>query len=90
MEYLALKYGLEYINNNYPKKQITIYSDSMLIVNQVNGVWRVTTPKLVPLYYKCIKLLSPNITIRWIKRDLNKAGWVLDDLLLKSKISKGK
>jgi ribonuclease HI len=90
LEYLALKYGLEYVNNIYPRKQITIYSDSMLIVNQVNGKWRVTTPTLVPLYYKCIKILRPNITIRWIKRDLNKAGWVLDDLLLKSKLSKGK
>ena len=90
MEYLALKYGLEYINNNYPRKKITIYSDSMLIVNQMNGKWRVTTPTLIPLYSKCIKLLNPNVTIRWIKRDLNKAGWVLEDLLLKSKILRDK
>ena len=62
----------------------------MLIVNQMNGKWRVTTPKLVPLYYKCLKLLKPNIIIKWTKRDLNKAGWVLDDLLRKSKFLRGR
>lgn len=62
----------------------------MLIVNQMNGRWRVTTPTLIPLYSKCIKILKPNVTIKWTKRDLNKAGWVLDDLLLKSKLLKGK
>ena len=85
LEYLALLYGLEYVNNNYTKSKVTIYSDSMLIVNQINGKWRVTTPTLVPLYNKCIKQLKSNTTVKWIKRDLNKAGWVLDDLL-KSKI----
>ena len=81
LEYLALKYGLEYINNNYPRKQITIFSDSMLIVNQINGKWRVTTPTLIPLHAKCAKLLKPNISVKWIKRDLNHAGWVLEKLL---------
>ena len=53
----------------------------MLIVNQINGKWRVTTPALLPLYSKCIKLLRPNVTVKWTKRDLNKAGWVLEKLL---------
>jgi ribonuclease HI len=78
-------YGLRYVNNVYPRKNIIIYSDSMLIVNQMNGKWRVTTPTLIPLHAKCVKLLKPNVIIRWIGRDLNKAGWVLEDLL-KSKI----
>lgn len=85
LEYLALLYGLEYVNNNHTKVKVTIYSDSMLIVNQINGKWRVTTPTLIPLYNKCLKLLRPNITVRWVKRDLNKAGWVLEKML-KSKI----
>ncbi len=57
----------------------------MLIVNQINGKWRVTTPTLIPLYNKCVKILKPNVTVKWTKRDLNKAGWVLEDLL-KSKV----
>ena len=78
LEYLALLYALEYIANNYKRRNITIYSDSMLIVNQINGKWRVTTPKLVPLYYKCIKLVTDKMKIKWISRDFNEAGWVLD------------
>ena len=85
LEYLALLYGLEYVNNKYTKVKVIIYSDSMLIVNQINCKWRVTTPTLIPLYNKCVKQLKPNITIKWVKRDLNKAGWVLEDLL-KSKV----
>ncbi len=81
LEYLALQYGLSYVNNNYSKENIVIYSDSMLIVNQITGKWRVTTEKLIPLHAKCDKLLKPNIIIKWISRDFNRAGWVLDELL---------
>jgi len=81
LEYLALLYALEYITNNYKKRNITIYSDSMLIVKLFNGKWRVTTPKLVLLYYKCIKLVTDKMKIKWISRDFNEAGWVLDSLL---------
>jgi ribonuclease HI len=81
LEYLALQYGLTYVNNNYSKKKITIYSDSMLIVNQINGKWRVTTPTLVPLHAKCAKLLKSNIKIIWISRKFNHAGWVLEDMI---------
>jgi ribonuclease HI len=90
LEYLALEYGLKYINNNYPKKKVVLYSDSMLIVNQVNGKWRITTKTLLPLCKRCLNLLGSNVSIRWIKRDMNKAGWVLEDLLLKSKTLKDK
>lgn len=82
---MALQYGLSYVNNNYPKKNIIIYSDSMLIVNQMTGKWRVTTPTLIPLQAKCAKLLKSNVTLRWIGREHNKAGWVLEDML-KSRI----
>jgi ribonuclease HI len=81
LEYLALLYALEYIANNYKKRNITIYSDSMLIVNQINGKWRVTTPKLTPLWNKCMKLVTDKMKIKWVSRDFNEAGWVLDSLL---------
>ena len=38
---------------------MTIYSDSMLIVNQVNGVWKPTkNPGLKPIYQEVMDLLS--------------------------------
>lgn len=57
----------------------------MLVVNQINGKWRVTTPTLKPLWEKCIKLFNDNIKIKWVSRDINEAGWILEKLL-KSKI----
>lgn len=33
-----------------------IYSDSTLVVNQVNGAWRVNTPGLLPLYLSIIEM----------------------------------
>ena len=53
----------------------------MLIVNQITGKWRVTTPKLIPLWNKCMKLMTDKIKVKWISRDFNEAGWVLDSLL---------
>jgi len=78
LEYLALLYALRYIQNNYKSKSVLICSDSMLVVNQINGKWRVTTRTLIPLWEKCIKLMTDKIKIKWISRDFNLAGHVLE------------
>ena len=79
LEYLALLYALDYINNRHKKDKVTIYSDSKLIVNQINGEWRITTERLQPLYDKCIKRMTDKIKIKWIGRDSNLAGIILED-----------
>ena len=79
LEYLALIYALEYIKNRNYTEEITIHSDSKLIVNQVNGGWRVTTETLRPLYKKCMEKLLDNITLKWVPREKNLAGIVLED-----------
>ena len=79
MEYLALLYALDYINNRYKKDNVTIYSDSKLMVNQINGDWQVTTEHLQPLYDKCIKRMTDKIKIKWVGRDSNLAGIILED-----------
>ncbi len=78
LEYLALLYALGYIRDKYRGKEITIYSDSKLVVNQINKKWRVTTEPLIKLHGKCSKMLTSKIKIRWISRDFNRAGWVLE------------
>ena len=80
LEYLALIYALEYIKNRNYTVEITIHSDSKLIVNQVNGGWRVTTEKLLPLYKKCRDKFSDNIKLKWVPRERNFAGFVLEDM----------
>ena len=79
LEYLALIYALEYIKNINYTEDIIIHSDSKLIVNQVNGGWRVTTEKLLPLYKKCRAKFSDNIKLKWVPREKNFAGFVLED-----------
>ena len=78
LEYLALEFALHYIANKYRGKSITVYSDSKLIVNQINGKRRVTTETLVPLYDKCMKKMTDDIKIKWISRKFNLAGHVLE------------
>lgn len=78
LEYLALIYALEYCKNNYSKEQVTIHSDSMLIVNQVNGKWRITTDRLKRLNQKVMNKLNERIKIVWVSRDFNLAGHVLE------------
>ena len=79
LEYLALIYALEYIKNRNYTEEIIIHSDSKLIVNQVNGGWRVTTETLRPIYKKCMEKLLDNITLKWVPREKNLAGIVLED-----------
>tara|TARA_R110002020_G_scaffold113246_9_gene260531 strand:- start:1025 stop:1381 length:357 start_codon:yes stop_codon:yes gene_type:complete len=78
LEYLALLYSLEYINNNYRKKSVDIYTDSLLVANQINGKWRVTTDTLKILHEKCSRRLTERIKIKWIRRHLNLAGLFLE------------
>jgi len=78
LEYLALIYCIEYSNNVYSKKKVKIKVDSLLVANQINGKWRVTTEHLIPLYEKCMRLLTDNISVTWISRDFNLAGHVLE------------
>ena len=78
LEYLALLYALSYINNNHSHTNVTIYSDSMLVVKQINKKWRVTTETLLPLYNKCQRKMTSRIKLVWIRRDSNLAGPVLE------------
>ncbi len=78
LEYLALLYCLEYINNNHKNRSVDIYTDSLLVANQINGRWRVTTETLKPLHDKCKRRLTDKIKIKWIRRHSNLAGLYLE------------
>ena len=78
LEYLALIYALEYINNNYSDKPVLIHTDSMLVANQINGKWRITTEHLIPLYEKARRKLNKLTKITWVRRNRNLAGIYLE------------
>ena len=70
--------------------KILIRSDSQLVVNQVNGVWRVEDSKLIELSEKArdsIQTLG-NIRLEWIPREGNFAGLWLEGKLKPLSIEK--
>lgn len=52
--------------------QVDVYTDSRLVVQQVNGVWRVHSAHLKPLWEQCRKAKEHvNYTLTWIPREQN-------------------
>jgi len=78
LEYYAVLYALGHIRDKYKQEEVIIYSDSQLIVNQINGEWRVTTKCLIDLHNKCLRMLTNKIKIMWVPRKFNLAGHVLE------------
>jgi len=80
LEYLAVLYALEYIEEHYPDDPITIYSDSKLVVNQLENEWKIINQSLWELAWKCNDLRRETIKMKWCPRDYNLAGIVLEEL----------
>ena len=71
-EYYALILLLNYlVKNNI--NEVEIFGDSSLVINQVNGKWKVKAEHLKPLATQAKYLVSQisNCTISWISRDDN-------------------
>ncbi|MGC8553941.1 MAG: ribonuclease HI family protein [Candidatus Acidulodesulfobacterium sp.] len=76
-EYRALVIALEYLaelTNTSGKFNINFLSDSQLLVNQLNGVYSVKSPNIIPLYEKAKKIianLNAAYSFKHIPRTLN-------------------
>ncbi len=83
-EYYALIIALKNIPEN---ASVSIFSDSELMVKQLNGEYKVRNEKLKPLYNEVIKLLeNKEYNINHIKREKNKladnlANEAIDDAI---------
>ena len=64
----ALRYCLKH---NITKA--TIYGDADMIVRQLNGQWKAREGEYVPYYRegRALRLLLPNVQIKWIPREMN-------------------
>lgn len=70
-EYLTFILLLEYLQlNNISNVQV--HSDSMLVVNQVNGGWRVNSPTIKKYWLRAVTLLNQlrNVKIKWVSRKI--------------------
>ena len=82
-EYKALIYALAIAQ--HLEDDVVIKSDSKLVVEQVNGNWKVKDPKLIPLR-KDVRVLidmrkqlfNVSTTLQWIPREENLAGHMLE------------
>jgi ribonuclease HI len=72
-EYTALVRGLE-AAADLGLKRLTVFSDSELVVRQMNGEYRVKHPDLRPLYLEARAMLKEfsSVTITHIRREDNK------------------
>lgn len=72
-EYIALVKALEFLVNNYFKGHAIIYSDSLLVVEQVNYTSATRSPKLLILrdYARRLLTMLPGVTLVYIPREEN-------------------
>ena len=77
-EYMAMYFALEHALASR-LQSVVVLSDSQLVVNQVNGVYRVRKPHLILLKDAVLVLVKRvGATIKWIPREENLAGLVLE------------
>ena len=88
MEYSSLIYGLKYLAKHHNIKsieRIAVRSDSQLVVNQINGVWKVKDTTLKRAVSNAIDILNKirvnrPITVEWTRREKNRAGIYIEKL----------
>lgn len=70
-EYQTMIELLKYLLEFYPlESNVSIYSDSKMMVNQLNKLWQVRAENLMPLYLMADTLMEKfnNITLTWVGR----------------------
>src|SRR5579862_232807 len=73
-EYSAIIRGLEWLlANGYEKANVIARGDSRIVVNQLNGAFKIKAPRLLELYHDAKKLLNRfrNLKIEWVARSRN-------------------
>ena len=84
-EYEGLRTALDYCDKNN-LKSVQIYLDSLLVVQQVNGKYKVKSKNLKDLYNQCTDLIEKidNLEIHHVPREQNKRADELANIALDS------
>lgn len=87
-EYSALLYGLQSALE-LDIKSISVYGDSLLVINQVNNLYKVTNPNLYTFYDEVLKLIKQftYINFNHIYRKNNKRADQLSNQALEHNIT---
>lgn len=79
-EYEGLLAGVKWVVTNHPTAELEIKMDSLLIVNQVKGLFKVKNPGLLPKYQEVRGLLAR--LPKWSISHTYREGNSLADLLV--------
>lgn len=73
-EYQALKLGLEHALRDYRAREVHVYMDSMLVVNQMKNIFKVKNRDLWPIHdaVKALAKKFDKISFDHVPRELNK------------------
>jgi ribonuclease HI/pterin-4a-carbinolamine dehydratase len=73
-EYQALKFGLEHALHDYQAREVHVYMDSMLVVNQMKNIFKIKNRDLWPIHNACVELAQKfrKISFDHVPRELNK------------------
>lgn len=86
LEYYAILYAINKAENG-----ATIYSDSNLCVQQINGNFKIKNARLKPFAEQIKrKIKDKQIKIEWISREANLAGHILEKMVKKKTREKNK
>lgn len=77
-EFLAIDKAIDWIKDNITDGVVVIYSDSKLAVNMVNYIWEGQVVRIKELRDTITAKMPNNVVIKWIYRDWNKAGILLE------------
>jgi ribonuclease HI len=73
-EYSAVISALEWLlGSRYNDRHLIIKTDSQLVVRQINGIYAVRSPAIMPLYQKAIRLVKcfKSLNLEWCPREQN-------------------
>ena len=83
-EYRALLLALEEAFRLAPSCRLAVYSDSELLVRQLNGQYKVKAEHLRPLYLEALRLLRafPSTCVKHVMREENRRADLLANLAI--------
>lgn len=73
-EYRAVQMAIIWISKNYPQSAVEFFLDSLLVVNQLNGVYKIKEPTLAKMFQEIkTKIISDNlkVTFKYVPRAQN-------------------
>jgi ribonuclease HI len=90
-EYHALIDGLKAVKDWRPDR-VEVYLDSKLVVEQMNGRYRIKAPELVTLHRKASELLRefPDVIVAHVDRAKNRGADALANMSLDARVKKTK